>query len=487
MPNKNNSVIDEQTKSEIFALNSHTLSEAQPFLTNFRDSNTYQSLITSDLTELDDEDIICLTITRRAEDTNKINIRLLKEAITNISLKNVDDIEYYNYLIKLYEDDFDLFCRIVGDSSGDNFKKDSLILKPVILILQAMNYSRNAFITKDKSFILLRGAANKSTEGYINFSGLDLNHANFEAANLNNMDLTATNLSYANLESASVKNSLLSKADLSYAKLSNAYILETKFQSTIFDCIKIEPCFINFLTEKFDLASLSEQLDYLLQQKLDPVKNELIFRSITENIKLTLINMNDISFTIKFQLLDFAINHPLFGNNKANTATNWFNSGARIFLFGKNKNIPCIPITNAQKDLISFRSILEYQSNTKPEKYHDSFMNFFSSTTQGGFAYADHQEKLQTPFTSIESFIHRYGSCYEIFGVDHNAKFNDIEKQYKKLCLKYHPDKNKAPDAVENFQKINNAKEILLNDSSRIIHDKLIAANNNLKTQFGFT
>ena len=60
------------------------------------------------------------------------------------------------------------------------------------------------------------------------------------------------------------------------------------------------------------------------------------------------------------------------------------------------------------------------------------------------------------------------GNYYDILEVKRDASINDIKKSYRKLALKYHPDKNPGDTIAENkFKEINNAFEIIGNEEKR--------------------
>ncbi|CAL0330508.1 unnamed protein product [Lupinus luteus] len=63
--------------------------------------------------------------------------------------------------------------------------------------------------------------------------------------------------------------------------------------------------------------------------------------------------------------------------------------------------------------------------------------------------------------------IRRKKNYYEILGLEKSCSVEDVRKAYRKLSLKVHPDKNKAPGAEEAFKAVSKAFQCLSDEESR--------------------
>ena len=63
---------------------------------------------------------------------------------------------------------------------------------------------------------------------------------------------------------------------------------------------------------------------------------------------------------------------------------------------------------------------------------------------------------------------------YKILGIDKKASKDDIKKAYRTLAMKYHPDRNSDPGADVIFKDINEANEVLSDDTKRSLYDNPI-------------
>jgi len=77
---------------------------------------------------------------------------------------------------------------------------------------------------------------------------------------------------------------------------------------------------------------------------------------------------------------------------------------------------------------------------------------------------AEQMQQVQT--------ILRTKDYYAILGVDKNADDKQVQKAYKKLALKLHPDKNHAPGSEEAFKKLSKVCQCLQEADKRQVYDQ---------------
>ncbi|MCL4169314.1 UNVERIFIED_CONTAM: hypothetical protein GTU68_063771 [Idotea baltica] len=67
----------------------------------------------------------------------------------------------------------------------------------------------------------------------------------------------------------------------------------------------------------------------------------------------------------------------------------------------------------------------------------------------------------------------QYKDYYKILGVDRDIDQADLKKSYRKLARKYHPDVSKEINAEERFKEVNEAYEVLGDETKRAQYDNL--------------
>ncbi|KAG8179352.1 hypothetical protein JTE90_007624 [Oedothorax gibbosus] len=92
-------------------------------------------------------------------------------------------------------------------------------------------------------------------------------------------------------------------------------------------------------------------------------------------------------------------------------------------------------------------------------------------TTNNATEGSEEQPKFTDEQLQAVEKIRKCKDYYEILGLTKDAGESDLRKQYKRLALQFHPDKNKAPGAVEAFKAIGNAFSVLNDPVKRKRYD----------------
>eukprot|EP00951_Prasinocladus_malaysianus_P043279 scaffold537859_cov29-Prasinocladus_malaysianus.AAC.1 len=65
-------------------------------------------------------------------------------------------------------------------------------------------------------------------------------------------------------------------------------------------------------------------------------------------------------------------------------------------------------------------------------------------------------------------------SYYDILGVEQKCKADEVKRAYRKLAMKWHPDKNGGcTDAEQRFKMLSEAYHVLSDSSKRPLYDQL--------------
>ncbi|XP_057712588.1 dnaJ homolog subfamily C member 5-like [Corythoichthys intestinalis] len=77
-------------------------------------------------------------------------------------------------------------------------------------------------------------------------------------------------------------------------------------------------------------------------------------------------------------------------------------------------------------------------------------------------------------------------SLYALLGLEQGCSHDEVKKTYRKLALRYHPDKNPDnPEAAEKFKEVNAAHAVLSDPGKRNIYDAYGSLGLYVAQQFG--
>lgn len=141
-------------------------------------------------------------------------------------------------------------------------------------------------------------------------------------------------------------------------------------------------------------------------------------------------------------------------------------SRALKFITKARRLDPSLPVD----DLLSKIQSLDTNNGSSKSKLDDSDANSVprrrnsATGSSSSVAYTEQQ-------VSIVRDIKKKKDFYDILGLERSSSVEDIRKAYRKLSLKVHPDKNKAPGAEDAFKMVSKSFQCLNDEESRKRYD----------------
>lgn len=151
-------------------------------------------------------------------------------------------------------------------------------------------------------------------------------------------------------------------------------------------------------------------------------------------------------------------------------------SGDRIralkFLNKARRLDPSLPVG----DLLSTAEESNHNPRNEPESpsfgsTSASYSSPSSSTTRARVSSkGPSKDYTEEQLTTVHQ-IKKQKDYYQILGLERSCTVEDVRKAYRKLSLKVHPDKNKAPGAEEAFKAVSKAFQCLSNEETKKRYD----------------